>query len=90
MLIVTGIDGDEADCMVVVTTPGSNVGSGVRVFVGVGNRYLAFASIPFDYSNGIVADFTAAPTCSANVSQNTADIMNMLASPPLDKISLPA
>lgn len=89
MLIVCGIDGDEADVMVAVTTPGANVGSAVKNIVGVGNRYYTFASIPFDYSNGIVVDFEGAPTVSSNIAINSAAIITMLETPPLDKISAP-
>lgn len=89
MLIVCGIDGDENDPMVVVTTPGGNVGSNIKVFVGVGKRYYAFASIPFDFSNGIVVNFTGAPTCDDDPATNNTAIVSMLETAPLDKISAP-
>ena len=89
MYIIAGLDADEAEPFVAVTTPGANVASAIKTIVGIGNRYYAFASIPFDFSNGINVNFDGAATCSSNTANNSAAIIAMLETPPLDKISAP-
>jgi hypothetical protein len=91
MLVVAGIDGDPGDPFVAVTTPGGDLGAKVTPIVGVGNPFYVFANsgIPFDYAEGIIVNFSGAPVCDENTSVNNANIMAMLESPPLNKISAP-
>lgn len=88
-LIVAGIDGNPEDPMVAVETPGGELGVSVKTIAGEGFPYYVFDSIPFDYTNGIVVDFTGAPICDESVQTNIDNIEAMLANPPLDKISEP-
>ena len=91
MLVVAGIDGDPSDPFVAVTTPGGDLGAKVKPIVGVGNPYYVFGNngIPFDYSEGIVVNFSGAPVCDESTTVNNANIMGMLESPPRNMISEP-
>jgi hypothetical protein len=50
----------------------------VRDYVGVGNPYYAFATIPAAVETNIAADFTDAPIVSISVAENEAAINGML------------
>lgn len=89
MKIVFGLDGDEEIPVVAVTPPGGNAASQVQGTVEVGKKYYVFATIPFDFSNGIVVNFAQAKTCVADAGQVTSDIIEMLETPPLSMISAP-
>lgn len=87
--IVFGLDGDETLPVVAITTPGSDVSKAVFLTVGPGFKYYVFASIPFDFSNGIVVNWVQAKICADTETGNTADIIAMLETPPLSMISAP-
>lgn len=89
MKIVYALDGDPTIPVVGVTTPGTDVASLVISMVGVGSPFYTFATIPFDFSNGIDADFTGAPIVDADSTVNATAIITMLETPPLSKISAP-
>jgi len=87
MKIVFGLDGDEEIPVVAVTPPGGDAAQQVKATVGVGNRYYVFSSIPFDFSNGIVVNFSEAAECVNNNVTNLNNIIAMLETPPLNMIS---
>lgn len=89
MKIVYPLDGDTTVPVVAVTTPGADVASLVVSMIGEGNPYYCFTTIPFDFSNGINADFTGAPDVDADPAVNGPAIIAMLETPPLSKISAP-
>lgn len=86
MIIIAPFDGDLETPLYSVTPPNSNVASGIRQIVGVGNPYYAFLTVPFSLANGVVANFVGAPICSADVAENAVAIIAMVETPPLDKV----
>ena len=68
-----------------------DLGAKVKPIVGLGNPFYVFANsgIPFDYAEGIIVNFSDAPVCDESTSENNANIMAMLKSPPLNRISPP-
>lgn len=89
MKIVFGLDGDLEVPVVAVTPPGGNAAQQVKATVGEGGKYYVFATIPFDFSNGITVNFAEAATVDASDEVNTTNIIAMLESPPLNMISPP-
>lgn len=86
MHIVYQLDGDPQSPVVATTAPGANLGNAVKVIVGAGQPYYCFNPIPFDFSNGILVNWSGAPLASDDVGENNAQIIVMLETPPLDKI----
>jgi hypothetical protein len=78
LICIKTIGGVEA--LRVFTTVSGPQGAIIKQIVGVGNPYWIWASIP----SGVViaADFTDAPICSADVSENNANAAPLLADPP--------
>jgi hypothetical protein len=93
VIIVCKIDPAEPDGVdntyPIVTMPGRDVGADVIDNVGIGNPYYTFlpSSIPFNYGTSINANFTGAPVVDSDPAVNNANIIAMLETPPLDKIS---
>jgi hypothetical protein len=75
-------DPDEPDLILVQVYPPNatlaNVASGLRTYPGVGQPFLAFASIPSNIQANPAADFTDAPLVDASVAVNEAAINDML------------
>lgn len=69
-----------------VLTTANNIDQGafVRVRPGVGKPFLMFASLP---GSVVAADFDGAPIVSADPVVNNAAITDMLANPPLDRLT---
>ena len=76
-------DPDEPDLILVQVYPPNatlaNVASGLRTYPGVGQPFLAFATIPPDIQANPSADFTNAPLVSDSVAVNESAINAMLA-----------
>lgn len=89
--IVYPLDGDQNTPVVGVTkySDTSILAMFVNNIVNPGDPYYVFATIPFDYSNGINVDWSGAPA-AGTLGENKTNIDAMLANPPLSKISPPA
>jgi hypothetical protein len=79
---VVAADQDDPSLILAFTFPAAAtiayVADKVRDYVGVGNPYYAFATIPAAVETNIAADFTDAPIVSISVAENEAAINGML------------
>lgn len=73
--VLTTVSGLDANAQFVKTKP------------GVGRPFYMFNSLPYPDRSLMAADWEGAPLVSDNVAENKAAIEQMLANPPLDKLT---